>query len=335
MDKRIAILCSGGDAPGMNKALYTIARQAIKNCIKPYVVIEGYQGLYENKIYPADLTILETNANHSGSIIYSSRFDGFKNDLNVVLKCVENLKQQNIDTVFVLGGNGSLQGARVLSSHGIKVFGLPCTIDNDVMHTDYTIGFDSALNAICDVIDNLKYTANSHGNIYLVEIMGRECSDLTIAASYASMVDYVVTPDNILEIDDYLKIINHYKNINRRSIIFLITEKIYDGIENINLQTIKAKIAAATGMNTKIHIIGFVQRGATPTAIDRYNAARLAAFAFEQYLNNNNNLYVGIEGSNLVVNKLDDNRDLNKKNNKEKNNEKINLINFCKPIICN
>lgn len=335
MDKKnIAILTSGGDAPGMNKVLYTIFSLAQRNCLQTYVVIGGYEGLYNNDIRVANEKILYRNSNRSGSVIYSSRFKKMIEHDYIVFEMIKNLKNKNIQTLFILGGNGSFQGAKLLLKNGIDVICLPCTIDNDIITTEYTIGFDSALTAICDTIDNLNNTANSHGNVFLLEIMGRECSDLTIAASYASKVDYVVTPDNILSLDDFINIIQTYKKLKKRSIIFLITERIYGENGLPSLSELHKEIENRTNISTKTHVIGFVQRGAKPTALERYNATRLGIYAFNQFFNGRVNICVGIKGENLISHNLLDFKNFNKKTKKSKTIEKINLINNIKPIIC-
>ena len=205
--KKVAILTSGGDAPGMNKLVYTCCELLKEHNIEPFVVIEGFKGLYNNDIRPANMWILETNANLSGSVIYCSRFENHKED-DVLKQEAKNLKDNGIDALIVIGGNGSYEGAKRLIKHGVKVMCLPATIDNDVGFTEYTIGFSSALSAIVDTIDNLNQTARTHGNVYLIEAMGRDCSDLTLAAALSARVDYIVTKYNKLTDKQYLDIIN-------------------------------------------------------------------------------------------------------------------------------
>ena len=226
--KKVAVLTSGGDAPGMNKLVYTCCDLLKQNNIEPYVVIDGYKGLYENDIRPANMWILETNANLSGSVIYCSRFEKHLEE-DVIEQEVKHLKDNEIDVLIVIGGNGSYIGAKRLMDRGIKVMCLPATIDNDINFTEFTIGFNSALSAIVDTIDNLNQTAKAHGNIFLIEAMGRDCSDLTLAAALSARVDYIVTKYNKLEEKDYLAIVKEMKK-TRRSVLFLISEKLYDDV---------------------------------------------------------------------------------------------------------
>lgn len=301
--ENVAILTSGGDSPGMNKAVKTIVDNATRYGINSFVILNGFQGLYADRIRPANIRILEASSNLAGSCILSSRFPEFTQD-EVTKVCVENLKKHKIDLVFVLGGNGSYKGGQRLRSWGIDVICIPCTIDNDVAHTEYTIGFDSALNAITDTIDMLKTTCDSHGNTMLVEIMGRKCSDLTIAASNATNVDYIVTPYNIIEKEKFVEIIKKIRAIpHKKSVLILITELIYTGKkdEQMSLNDLRAYIEKETKFPTKTHVIGFVQRGATPTATERYNASRMAAYAVQCAIEGKVNISIGIHGPDLVT----------------------------------
>ncbi len=298
--KKVAILTSGGDAPGMNKLVYTCCELLKDNNIEPYVVIDGYKGLYNNDIRPANMWILETNANVSGSVIYCSRFENHREEA-ILKQEAKNLKAAGIDVLIVVGGNGSYAGAKCLIQHGVKVMCLPATIDNDINFTEFTIGFNSALSAIVDTIDNLNMTAKTHGNVYLIEAMGRDCSDLTLAAALSARVDYIVTKYNKLTDEQYLKIINEMKT-TRRSILFLISEKIYDDVAY--LTHLRKYLEAETGIPTKAHIIGFIQRGAKPTAMERFQAWRLAKYCVDNILKGNLNVAVGIKDDKELITPL-------------------------------
>ncbi|MGL4947866.1 MAG: ATP-dependent 6-phosphofructokinase [Mycoplasma sp.] len=329
----IAVLTSGGDSPGMNKAIMTIVENANKHGLKSYVVLNGFEGLYTDRIREADIRVLQNNANLAGSCILSSRFPEFKDD-EVTKVCVENLKKHNIDLVFVLGGNGSYQGGRKLKNFGIDVVCLPCTIDNDIARTEFTIGFDSALNAVTDTIDMLKTTCDTHGNTMLVEIMGRHCSDLTIAASSATNVDYIVTPYNVIDKDKFCEVIEKTKAIpHKKSVLILITELIYTGKdgEQISLSDLRAYVEKKTKIPTKTHVIGFVQRGAKPTAIERYNAYRMASFAVECAVKGIVNVAIGINGPTEYTISIDEDFDSNENSSKVlRSLETVNIIDFKK-----
>lgn len=323
----IAILTSGGDSPGMNKTINTIVTHTIKHGMNPYVVLNGFQGLYADRIRPADVRILETSSNLAGSCILSSRFPEFKDDA-VCDVCIQNLKKHKIDLVFVLGGNGSYKGAQKLRENGIDVMGLPCTIDNDIAHTEFSIGFDSALNAVTDTIDMLKTTCDTHGNTMIVEIMGRHCSDLTIAASSATNVDYIVTPYNIIDKDKFVEVVESVrKKPHKKSVIFLVTELIYTGKkgEQPALKEICSYIEEKTKTKTRTHVIGFVQRGAKPTAIERYNAARMASFAVECVVKGNVNQAIGIFGPETIG--IDISHNFDRVENKQKALNYVEFVN--------
>ncbi len=327
MKKKIAILTSGGDAPGMNKAVATIAQEANKLGWETFVSLEGFKGLYEDRIKPVNLRLVDSSSNLAGSVILSSRFPEFKDD-KVADVCVANLKKHGIELVFVLGGNGSFAGSKKLVDRGINVLDIPCTIDNDVSHTEYTIGFVSALTACVDTIDMLRATCDTHGNTMLVEIMGRKCSDLTIAAAFACNVDYIITPYNVKSPDEVVDIINRIKaQPNKKSALILITELIYTGKdgEQIHLNDLRKYVEEKTKIPTKNHVIGFVQRGAHPTAIERYNADRISRHAINLAKNGKYNLAIGIDGDRMVETSINEN--FNRVENEKKVHEALKLIN--------
>ena len=302
ISRRIAILTSGGDAPGMNKVIESLITRALDFKYECYIIKNGYKGLCDNEIYPADYYHIKQKSSLSGSMIFCSRFNDFKEEDNLN-KAVINLKKLKIDCLFVLGGNGSMSGAKLLIKKDINVIGIPCTIDMDVNYTDYSIGFDSALNAIADTLDLLKNTARSHGNIFLVELMGRNCSALTLATAYINNVDYVITPFNFMDKNQILHICNQIINTkNSRDIFILVTERLYS---NEELNEISDFVQSNTNKSTKIHIMGFIQRGAKPTGHERYNATRMAYKAIELLNESKTNFMIGLNGNDFITTSLD------------------------------
>ncbi len=299
--KKIAILTSGGDSPGMNKVIESIVSRSLDFNLVPYLIFNGFKGLVDNEFKKAKIDEILEKSNLSGSMIYCSRFNDFSKSENIS-KAISNLKMNQIDCLFVLGGNGSMQGANLLVNKGIKVIAIPCTIDNDVSYTDYSIGFDSALNVIADTIDLLKNTARSHRNIFLIELMGRNCSALTIATAYINNVDYVITPFNILDKLEILKVCKKIIKNKKREIIFLITERLYSSSE---LSSIADYIQQNTNISTKVHVMGFIQRGAKPTGYERYTATKMGYFAIESYLKNKYNIMISMKGKELTYYPLD------------------------------
>ena len=297
---KIAVLTSGGDAPGMNKAIATIVNYAKNFDIKSYVVINGFVGLCENDIRLANLKKINRSINQAGSLILCSRFKDFNRPENFQ-KAIDNLKSKSIDCLIILGGNGSYMGAKLLAKNGINVICLPCTIDNDINYTEYSIGFDSAINTISNNIDLLRTTAKSDRKIYLIELMGRKCSTLTTTTALANNIDYVITPQNKLNKNELVEIIKRKRKLDHQEILVLITENLYSYNELYEMTTF---IETTTGINTKLHIMGFIQRGAPPTGIEKYNATRMGMFAIDCILNKNFNVAIGIDGKKMLATNL-------------------------------
>ncbi len=326
--KNIAVLTSGGDAPGMNMAVRAVVRRALSLNIKPYVVIEGFKGLYENNIEPANVKLLDIMTKFGGTSIFTSRFEKFcEPEIRAI--AIKNLKQHKIDALVIIGGNGSYIGAAKLQEEGVNVICLPGTIDNDIASTDYTIGFDTSLNTIVNAVENIRDTSFSHGHTYIIEIMGRKCSDLTIFAAYATGADYVVTSQNILSKEEFVKKVVELKEQHRRSVIVLVNEKMYGENGLPSLTEIKEAIEKKTNNRTKLAILGFIQRGGTPTALERFNATRMGAYAIELIANNNFGRTVGIRGVNLIDYDLNEALNLTPPD-RRKMIETINLLNHTK-----
>ncbi len=319
---KIAILTSGGDAPGMNKAIATIVNYARNFNIESYVVINGFIGLCENDIRLANLKKINKSINQAGSLILCSRFKEFDQPKNFQ-KAINNLKSRAINCLIVLGGNGSYMGAKLLAQNGVNVICLPCTIDNDINYTEYSIGFDSAINIISKNIDLLRTTAKSDRKIYLIELMGRKCSTLTTTTALANNIDYVITPQNKLDKNELAKIIKKKRELYHQEILVLITENLYSYNELHEMTTF---IEKTTGINTKLHIMGFIQRGATPTGIEKYNAARMGMFAIECINNKNFNVAIGIDGKKMLATNLLTN-EFSHYDNKQEINKVLDFIN--------
>ena len=192
MIKKIGILTSGGDAPGMNSALIGAIRSGINANKEMYVIYDGYKGLIEGKIQKVNKDTFKDKMNQGGTVIKTARLPEFK-ELSVRQKAVEILRKEGIDALIVIGGDGSYMGAKKLTELGINCIGLPGTIDNDIASTDYTIGFDTALNTVVNEIDNIVDTSSSHHRCAVVEIMGNRCADLTLYAGIATNADIILS----------------------------------------------------------------------------------------------------------------------------------------------
>ncbi|BDV03755.1 MAG: ATP-dependent 6-phosphofructokinase [Candidatus Hepatoplasma scabrum] len=296
MIKKIAILTSGGDCPGMNVALKAIVNVAINNKIEPYIVFEGYKGLYDDnfaKITKEEVKFIDRKG---GTMIYSARFPQFA-DLKIRNKAVANLKNRGIEALICIGGDGTYKGAAKLTEMGIKTIGLPATIDNDISSTDYTIGFNTALETIVNAIDNLRDTSESHNRINLVEVMGHGCGDLALNAAIITGAEVLSIPEKKLTIE---QIITRLKESDsKRSKIVLISELMYD-----DLNKIARAIEKELKQETKITVLGHIQRGGRANCAERLLTARMANYAVKMLIANKSGVAVNISNNKLNVKNL-------------------------------
>ena len=270
--KKIAVLTSGGDAPGMNAAIRAVVRSCLHYEIEPYGVYDGFKGLCENNIYPLSRKEVSRIINRGGTILGSARYDEFK-ELAYQKRAAKNLKSKDIDGLIVIGGDGSFKGALALSEQGIFTMGIPATIDNDIAATDYTIGFFTALDTAVESIDKLRDTSFSHQRCSVVEVMGRHCGDLALYAGIAVGSEFIITPETGF---DKRKTINHVKDSfdrQKRHAIVVLTENMTD------VTQLAKDIEAATSHETRATVLGHVQRGGTPQAFDRVLATEMAEHA--------------------------------------------------------
>ncbi|WP_108651007.1 6-phosphofructokinase [Dongshaea marina] len=293
MVKKIGILTSGGDAPGMNAAVRSVVRTALHNDLEVYGVYEGYQGLHEDNIVKLGRHSVSDVINRGGTFLGSARFPEFKEE-KVRLEAIDNLKKHGIDALVVIGGDGSYMGAKKLTEMGYPCIGLPGTIDNDIAGTDYTIGFDTALNVVVDAADRLRDTSSSHNRISIIEIMGRYCGDLTMSAAVASGAEYVVVPERGLDKESLIRQIDNGIHKGKKHVIIAICEHITD------VNELAKEIESATGRETRSTILGHIQRGGTPTARDRIMASRMGAFAVQLLLEGQGGRCVGLQHNKLV-----------------------------------
>ena len=286
MIKKIAVLTSGGDAPGMNAAIRGVVRSALAEGLEVFGIYDGYQGLFNNKIKQLNRYSVSDIINRGGTFLGSARFPEFK-DSTVRAKCAEILRSHDIDALVVIGGDGSYMGAKLLTEeHGFPCVGLPGTIDNDVAGTDYTIGYQTALQTAVDAIDRLRDTSSSHQRISIVEIMGRHCSDLTISAGIAGGCEYIVASE---------------VEFNREELIQQIERSIIRGTELLtDVHSLAKEIEARVGHETRATVLGHIQRGGSPCAFDRILASRMGAYAVDLLLQGKGGYCVGIQNERLV-----------------------------------
>jgi len=291
--RKIGILTSGGDAPGMNAAIRAVVRSAIDRDLEVCGIYDGYKGLYENRIAPLDRRSVSNVINRGGTILGSARFLQFEEEANR-RKAVENMVAQEIDALVVIGGDGTYRGAKALTKTGFPCIGLPATIDNDVNGTDYTIGFFTALNTALEAIDRLRDTSGSHHRISIVEIMGRNCGELTVSSALGGGAELCVVPERPFSEKEIIDDLNRQIDGGKMNAIVTITEKVTD------IYKLAEKIEAATGMETRVTILGHIQRGGIPTAFDRLLASRMGSYAVDLLLAGEGGRCIGIMKDRLV-----------------------------------
>ena len=291
--KKIAILTSGGDSQGMNTAVRAVAKTAMSKGMEVFGIKRGYKGMLEDQIFQMSALDVSGIADHGGTILLSARLSSFK------AKAAENLKKRGIEGLVVIGGDGSFHGAHYLyEEHGIKTIGIPGTIDNDIAGTDYTIGYDTALNIILDAISKLKDTATSHERTYLIEVMGRNCGDLALYAAIAGGASGVMIPEVKASTDDIAKVIRERRAEGKLYDIIVVAE----GAGNI--LDIEKELAQKIDTDIRVTILGHVQRGGAPTANDRILATKLGVKAVELLIDGEAGLMVGMESGKVTTHKL-------------------------------
>ncbi|MCK3655442.1 ATP-dependent 6-phosphofructokinase [Pasteurellaceae bacterium Macca] len=294
MVKKVAILTSGGDAPGMNAAIRGVVRSALSEGLEVYGVQDGYHGLYHDKVIRLERRSVSEVINRGGTFLGSARFPEFK-DPAVRAKCVETLRKYDIDALVVIGGDGSYMGAKLLTEeHGIACIGLPGTIDNDVAGTDYTIGYQTALETALEAIDRLRDTSSSHHRISIVEIMGRHCGDLTISAALAGGCEYIIVPEIGLDKESLMRHIEDGFKKGKCHSIIAITELMTD------VHQLAREIEDRFKLETRATVLGHTQRGGAPCAFDRILASRMGVYAVELLLKGFKGRCVGIQNEKLV-----------------------------------
>lgn len=272
--KKIGVMTSGGDAPGMNAAIRAVVRSGLHYGYEVYGIHFGYKGLCEGTIQKLDRYDVSRIINRGGTILGSARFPEFAN-IEVRQKAVEQLNKIGIEAIVVIGGDGTYRGAEALTEMGIRCIGLPGTIDNDISSTDYTIGFFTALQTIVESIDRLRDTSMSHKRCSVVEVMGRHCGDLALYAGIAGGSEFIITPETGFDRDRTLKAIKDSHDEGKRHAIVVVTEHMLD------VHQLAIDVETHTGYETRATVLGHVQRGGSPVAFDRVMATEMGEYAVE------------------------------------------------------
>ena len=291
--KTIGILTSGGDAPGMNAAIRAVVRTALANGLEVMGVQRGYAGLINGELFNMNRTSVSDIIQRGGTILRTARCVEFKQE-EVRKKAVKILQAYGVDALVVIGGDGSFTGAKLLSKLGVKTVGLPGTIDNDLAYTDYTIGFDTALNTVLDAINKIRDTSTSHERVSIVEVMGRHCGDLALYAGLAGGAEAIVVPEVDYKIEDICLRLETTKKRGKRHSIIVVAE----GVGNAN--DIAKGIVERTGADLRVTVLGHVQRGGSPTVSDRILASRMGVRAVELLLDGKSARVVGIKDDKII-----------------------------------
>mgnify|MGYP002613241557 CR=1 FL=1 len=292
--KRIAVLTSGGDAPGMNAAARAVVLKAISEGIEVFGINRGYAGMVEGDIFQLDAKGVDNILSRGGTFLQSARYPEFA-QLEGQLKGIEQLKKHGIEGVVVIGGDGSYHGAMRLTEHGFPAVGLPGTIDNDIVGTDYTIGFDTAVATATEAIDKIQDTAFSHGRTFVVEVMGRHAGDIALWAGIASGADEIIIPEEGFKIENVVESIKEGYAKGRTHNIIILAEGVMPADEFG-----KALKEAGDESDLRVTELGHIQRGGSPTARDRVLASWMGAHAVDLLKQGIGGVAVGIHNEELV-----------------------------------
>jgi 6-phosphofructokinase 1 len=295
--KCIAVLTSGGDAPGMNAAVRAVTRAAIANNLNVFGINYGFQGLIDNDFWEMSYEDVSGIINLGGTILKTARSEEFTT-YEGREKAYRNLKANKIDGVVVIGGDGSFNGADIFSKEfDVPFIGIPGTIDNDISGTDYTIGFDTALNTVMEAVDKIKDTAKSHGRIFFVEAMGREAGLLALGSGLACGAEVILIPEVLEQENELYRFIEIGIKDKKTSGIIMIAE----GYKPGGAMRIAEKVSKEhPELEVRVSILGHIQRGGSPTAQDRIAATRMGVAAVRSLMAGNRNLMIGMINQAIV-----------------------------------
>ncbi len=291
--KKIAVLTSGGDAPGMNAAVRAVVRKGIHDGFEVSAIYNGYQGLIEGKIVDMELGSVGDIIHRGGTILRSARCPEFRT-VEGREKAVAQLKRHGIEGLVVIGGDGSFRGAYELTKLGIPCVGVPATIDNDIKGTDFTIGFDTALNTVIDAIDKIRDTATSHERTFIIEVMGRDAGDLALWAGLAGGAETILIPEADSDIKDIVERLESGTGRGKKHSIIVVAEGVMSATELAKV------IKEEAGMEIRVSVLGHVQRGGSPSGRDRVIASQFGARAVEVLKENRGGVAIGMQNHKVI-----------------------------------
>ncbi|WP_315119048.1 6-phosphofructokinase [uncultured Clostridium sp.] len=291
--KKIGVLTSGGDAPGMNAAIRAVVRTGLDKDLDVMGIQRGFSGLINGEVFQMERRSVADIIQRGGTILRTARSEEFKTEAGQK-KAANILSAFGIDGLVVIGGDGSFHGAQALAKYGIKTVGIPGTIDNDLAYTEYTIGFDTAVNTVLDAINKLRDTSTSHERVSIVEVMGRNCGDIALYAGLAGGAESIIVPEKGYDVNALCRTILEGKLRGKMHNLIIVAE----GVGGAN--EIAKKVEEVTGIGARATILGHIQRGGSPTANDRILASRLGYRAVELLLEGKTSTVVGVKGGKVI-----------------------------------
>lgn len=297
--QNLAVLTSGGDSPGMNAAIRAVVRAAIFHKLNCIGVYRGYQGLVEGDFKELNARSVKNLINRGGTFLKSARSSDFRTEEGRI-RAFENIKKKGIDALVVIGGDGSFSGASLFSEEfNFPVVGIPSTIDNDISGTDFTIGYDTALNTVVEAIDKIRDTANSHNRLFLVEVMGRDAGNIALQAGIGAGAEEILIPEHDMGTEKLLESLERSKKSGKTSSIVVVAEGDKTGKNIFELaEFIESNL---TDYEVRVTVLGHIQRGGAPSCYDRVLASRLGVGAVEALIKGESKVMVGVRHSKIIV----------------------------------
>ncbi|HHW06661.1 MAG TPA: 6-phosphofructokinase [Clostridia bacterium] len=296
--KKIGVLTSGGDAPGMNAAIRAVVRMGAYFSVEVVGIRRGFAGMIEKDFVPLGVSSVADIIHRGGTILHTARSEAFLT-VKGRMKALQNAREEGIEGVIVIGGNGSFAGAGELAKLGLPTIGVPATIDNDIGCTDFTIGFDTAVNTVIDAINRIRDTATSHERIFVLEVMGRDSGQIALMAGLAGGAESLVIPEEPITMQEVVDKIQRGFRRGKKHSIVLVAEGAGSALQ------VSKEIEVLLGLETRVTILGHIQRGGTPTAFDRALASRLGGRAVELLLEGASSRMVGLVGCQIVDSDFD------------------------------
>lgn len=297
--KTIGILTSGGDAPGMNSAIRAAVRTALNSGMRIKGIRNGFDGLMKGDIYEMNVSSVADIIHKGGTILGTARSLEFKGKKGQE-RGAQILTDYGIEGLIVIGGDGSFQGAKALSDLGIKTVGIPGTIDNDMGYTDFTIGFFTAMETVSDAVGKLRDTSSSHGRAVVIEVMGRNCGDLALFSGLAGGAESIIVPEHEFSIDEIIEKMEHGKKRGKLHHLITLAEGVGDPYSVAN------ELEEKTGIETKVTVLGHVQRGGSPSTVDRLLGSTMGAHAVELLQEEKTGLAIGYANGKLIEVSIDE-----------------------------